>query len=115
MAAFFRMVFVEFTSFGRRWSEHLDDEAYRALQNALLDNPDAGVRIPGTGGLRKIRWAAEGWGKRGGVRVIYCPAHVCSVILMLLVYSNQQDDLTPEQKRILAGVVRAELEQAGGQ
>lgn len=108
------MIFVEFTSFSRRRSEYLDDEAYRALQNALLDNPDAGVRIPGTGGLRKIRWSAEGRGKRGGVRVIYYPVQARSVILMLLVYpKNQQDDLTPEQKRLLAGLVRAELEQAG--
>lgn len=108
------MIFVEFTSFARRRREHLDDEAYRALQNALLDNPDAGVRIPGTGGLRKIRWAAEGRGKRGGVRVIYYSMHSRSVILMLLVYpKNQQDDLTSEQKRILAELVRAELQQAG--
>ena len=107
------MIFVEFTSFARRRSEHLDDEAYRALQNALLDNPDAGVRIPGTGGLRKIRWAAEGRGKRGGVRVIYYPIHERNVILMLLLYpKNQQDDLTSEQKRLLAALARAELQQA---
>jgi mRNA-degrading endonuclease RelE of RelBE toxin-antitoxin system len=108
------MIFVEFTSFSRRRSEHLDDEAYRALQNALLDNPDAGVRIPGTGGLRKIRWAAQGRGKRGGVRVIYYPVYARSIILMLLVYpKNQQDDLTSEQKRILMELVRAELQPAG--
>lgn len=108
------MVFVEFTSFARRRSEYLDDEAFRALQNALLNNPDAGARIPGTGGLRKIRRAVEGRGKRGGVRVIYYPLHSRSVILMLLVYpKNQQDDLTAEQKRILAHLVRAELQQAG--
>jgi mRNA-degrading endonuclease RelE of RelBE toxin-antitoxin system len=108
------MIFVEFTSFSRRRSEYLDDEAYRALQNALLDNPNAGARIPGTGGLRKIRWAAEGRGKRGGVRVIYYPSREHRVILMLLIYpKNQQDDLTSEQKRILAELVRTELQQAG--
>jgi mRNA-degrading endonuclease RelE of RelBE toxin-antitoxin system len=108
------MIFVEFTSFSRHRSENLNDEAYRALQNALLDNPDAGVRIPGTGGLRKIRWGTEGRGKRGGVRVIYYPVQGRGVILMLLIYpKNQQDDLTSEQKRIMAELVRAELQQAG--
>ncbi|CAN5835496.1 toxin RelE [soil metagenome] len=108
------MIFVEFTSFSHRRSENLDDEAYRALQNALLEHPDAGVRIPGTGGLRKIRWAAEGRGKRGGVRGIYSPVESRGVMLMLLIYpKNEQDDLTPAQKRLLAGLVRAELAQAG--
>ena len=65
-------------------------------------------------GLRKIRWLAEGRGKRGGVRVIYYPMPARSVILMLLVYpKNQQDDLTSEQKRRLAQLVRAELEEVG--
>ncbi len=78
----------------------------------MLDNPDAGVRIPGTRGLRKIRWSAEGRGKRDGVRVIYDPVRERSAILMLLVYpTNRQDDLTSEQKRIPVELVRAELQQ----
>jgi mRNA-degrading endonuclease RelE of RelBE toxin-antitoxin system len=110
------MIFVEFTSFSRCRSEHLDEEQYRALQNALLNDPDAGVRIPGTGGLRKIRSAAEGRGKRGGIRVIYYPVKSRSVILLLLLYAkNERDDLTPDQKKILAGLVNAELAQAGEQ
>ena len=50
---------------------HLDDEQYRALQTALYLRPEQGALIPGGGGLRKLRWGAEGRGKRGGVRTIY--------------------------------------------
>lgn len=94
----------------------LDEDQYRALQNALLNDPDAGARIPGSGGLRKIRWAAEGRGKRGGIRVIYYPVKSRSVILLLLLYAkNERYDLTSDQKKILAGLVKAELAQAGEQ
>lgn len=104
------MIFVEFSAFARNRSECLDDEQYRALQNALLRVPESGALIPGTGGLRKLRWVSEGRGKRGGVRVIYYPVLTRSLILMLLIYpKNAQDDLTPEQKRILKSLVRAEL------
>ncbi len=49
----------------------LDDDEYRALQLTLLLRPEQGPLIPGSGGLRKIRWGKEGRGKRGGLRVIY--------------------------------------------
>ncbi|MBV9772307.1 MAG: type II toxin-antitoxin system RelE/ParE family toxin [Gemmatimonadetes bacterium] len=104
------MIFVEFSAFARRRSECLDDEQYRALQNALLQDPESGPLIPGTGGLRKIRWTAEGRGKRGGVRVIYYPVLARSLVLMLLIYpKNEQEDLTSEQKRILKSLVQREL------
>ena len=64
------MRFVEspvFTAFLRR---HLDDEQYRAMQAALSLRPEQGALIPGGAGLRKLRWGAEGRGKRGGVRTI---------------------------------------------
>jgi len=64
--------------------------------------PDAGDLIPGGGGLRKIRWSAQGRGKRGGVRVIYYWAVRQEQILMLLMYAkNERDDLTVEQLKVL--------------
>ena len=57
-----------FTSAIRR---HLDDEHYRHLQIALMLQPEQGPVIAGSGGLRKIRWATPGSGKRGGLRAIY--------------------------------------------
>ncbi|HLL48142.1 MAG TPA: hypothetical protein VK399_15620 [Longimicrobiaceae bacterium] len=99
----------------RRRAEHLDEGEFRSLQAALLADPVAGALITGTGGLRKIRWSRAGQGKRGGVRVIYFPVLTRSVILLLLLYSkNEQDDLTPEQKRILRALVQAEIANPAG-
>jgi mRNA-degrading endonuclease RelE of RelBE toxin-antitoxin system len=96
------MKFLEFGTFTRRVYELLDDEEYRAMQNVLLENPNAGVVVPGTGGVRKLRWAGSGRGKRGGLRVIYYVATSEQTFLMIHIYAKgEQEDLTPEQKRAL--------------
>jgi len=87
----------------------LDSESYRLLQLRLVAEPDAGDLFRGTGGLRKIRWEAEGRGKRSGVRVIYYWARKHDVILLLLIYGKaQQDDLTPEQRAVLKKLIQEE-------
>jgi mRNA-degrading endonuclease RelE of RelBE toxin-antitoxin system len=63
--------FIETRLFTRLVREYLDDDEYRELQKVLMDNPETGNIIPGSGGLRKVRWRAPGRGKRGGYRVIY--------------------------------------------
>jgi hypothetical protein len=65
------MIIIETSFFSRRLQDHLNDDEYRPLQTVLAAAPDTGVVIPGSGGLRKIRWSHGGQGKRGGVRVIY--------------------------------------------
>lgn len=65
------MVFVETTIFSKLLPGYLDDDEYRGLQNHLIERPDAGAVIQRSGGIRKVRWAARGKGKSGGVRVIY--------------------------------------------
>ena len=65
------MLFTEPAVFTKRVKELLDDDAYRLLQVRLMISPEAGDLIEGTGGLRKLRVAANGHGKRGGARVIY--------------------------------------------
>ncbi|MFO1393633.1 MAG: hypothetical protein U1F09_07745 [Steroidobacteraceae bacterium] len=62
--------FIETRLFTRLVLEYLDDDEYRALQQTLIQQPEAGPVIPGTGGVRKLRWAAQGRGKRGGYRII---------------------------------------------
>jgi hypothetical protein len=103
------MMIIETPTFTRRVSELLTDEDYRKLQIALVNRPQAGALIPGSGGLRKIRWASSGRGKRGGARVIYYWAVEPEQLLMLFVFAkNERDDLTPDQLKILKTIVEDE-------
>jgi len=61
--------FIETRLFTRLAQEYLDDDEYRELQKSLIDNPETGNIIPGSGGIRKLRWRAPGRGKRGGYRL----------------------------------------------
>jgi len=65
------MHFIETTVFTRRIVELLSDDEYRQLQLFLAARPEAGSVIPGSGGLRKLRWGVGRSGKRSGIRVIY--------------------------------------------
>ena len=68
-----KLAFLETPLFTRLLGDYLTDESYRELQRALMENPEMGDVMPGTGGFRKVRWedARRGKGKRGGLRVIY--------------------------------------------
>lgn len=104
------MVIVETHIFTRQVLLLLSDEEYRLLQSVLANRPDAGVVIPSSGGLRKMRWGMTGRGKRGGVRIIYYWAVKQERILMLLIYpKNVKDDLTQEQLKILRKIVKQEF------
>ncbi len=101
-------VFFETSVFTRRVAELLSDDEYAELQKVLVGNPNAGDLIPGSGGLRKIRWAIHGRGKRGGARIIYYHIISRDQFYMLLIYGkNEQDDLSPEQLRMLKKAVEA--------
>jgi len=103
------VVIIETSIFTRQVQALLSDEEYRQLQMALVLHPDMGSLIPGSGGLRKARWSLAGHGKRGGVRVIYYWAVVHDKILMLFMYAkNEQDDLTPEQIKVLRRIIEEE-------
>lgn len=104
------MRFVETPVFTAVLQRHLDDERYRQLQLALILRPEQGPVIKGSGGLRKIRWAGVGGGKRGGLRVIYYWEPVEQAFYMLYVYAkSDQGDLTPTQTRQLGRLVREEF------
>lgn len=103
------MIVIETSIFTRQVLDLLTDEEYRELQKVLVNRPDAGVLIVGSGGLRKIRWAKQGRGKRGGVRVIYYWAVSSEQILMLFMYpKSERDDLTPTQIKMLKQIVEEE-------
>lgn len=103
------MEIVETSIFTRRVRELLRDEDYRLLQLYLAAQPDAGMIIKGSGGLRKVRWSLGATGKRGGVRLIYYWSKSQDRLLMLLVYpKSQRDDLTRAQLNVLRQVVEGE-------
>lgn len=94
--------FVESPVFTRLVDELLSDEDYAAFQHWIAAQPEAGDLIPGTGGLRKVRWAADGTGKRGGVRVIYfCVVEQAEIRLLLIYRKGVKDDLTTREKAVL--------------
>lgn len=104
------MKIIETTVFTRRLKTILANEEYRELQYRLIINPELGKIIPGSGGLRKIRWKGSGRGKSGGSRIIYYWYSSEETILMLLIYKKkEQDDLSPEQLRILKKIVGQEF------
>ena len=104
------MRFVETPIFTKIITRFLDDEDYRSLQIALMLRPEQGAIIRGAGGLRKVRWAKAGSGKRGGIRVIYYWAPPEGAFFMLYAYSkNEQSDLIPTQARLLGQLVREEF------
>lgn len=77
------------------WSEPEVD----ALKDYIAINPMSGDEIPGTGGLRKLRWGRNGTGKRGGARVIYYFYDETAPIFLLGAYAkSKQADLSPVEK-----------------
>ena len=104
------MVFVETPIFTRQVQEVLSDDQYRDLQDKLRNHPDAGPKIKGSGGLRKLRWGIEGQGKSGGVRIIYHWVVTQDRIFMVYMYpKSKQDDLSSEQLKALKKTVEKEL------
>jgi len=99
--------FVETRLFTRLVTEYLSDEDYAALQSTLIRNSEAGAVIPGSGGIRKLRWAGSGRGKQGGYRVIYYLRRTDGRIWMLTIYPKSvTDDIPPQVLRR----IREELE-----
>lgn len=101
------MIFIESPVFTEDLAALLSEESYGEFQRFLAENPTAGDVIQGTNGLRKVRWAVQGRGKSGGVRVIYY--HLCRAyqIRLILIYRKGiKDDLSVVEKRVLSEINR---------
>ena len=73
----------------------MDEDERTVLIDHLAWNPTSGDLIPGTGGVRKLRWALRGRGKRGGARVIYFFHSAAVPLFALAVYAkSEQADLS---------------------
>jgi len=94
------MIFIEHPTFTAQITELLSDDEYKDLQNSLAENPRQGAVIPGLGGLRKVRVALPGRGKRGGARIIYLAMIDVGAMFMLYAYSKGDiSDLTDAQRK----------------
>lgn len=87
--------FIESKLFSRLLGDYLTDDAYAQLQAALAEAPERGAVVPGSGGVRKLRWSQPGRGKRGGVRVIYYPKTHEGSIWMLTIYAKNEEQSIP--------------------
>ena len=107
------MEFIETPIFTKLITELLPDDSYRLLQDDIAKNPQIGDLIPGGGGIRKLRFALPGKGKRGGARLIYYWQTSKNRIYMLLAYAKaKKENLEPEQTALLKALVK-ELERHG--
>lgn len=103
------LTFINTAVFDQQWAAlGLGDEDLSRLQQALIEDPEAGNVVSGTGGLRKVRFAPPGSGKSGGVRVGYgyFPGH--GIVLLALAYGKRaKADLTPAEKKAITKMLRA--------
>jgi len=76
-------------------SVYLDDDEYGELQQFMIRHPEVGQLVPGSGGVRKLRWTRSGMGKRGGLRVVYFVKYEPNEFWMLSIYSKSKHDNVP--------------------
>lgn len=101
--------FIETKLFTRLVQESLSEEEYANLQSFLVQNPEAGDVVPGSGGLCKLRWRGKGRGKRGGFRVIYYARTAQGQIWMLTIYPKSVIETIPAH---ILRQIRKEIEDA---
>lgn len=100
------MIFIETTIFTKYLQDYLADDEYREVQNFLIERPDSGDLIQGTGGLHKLRWSLDGKGKRGGIRVIYYWQVAEDQIYLFTLYAkNEISDLSSNEKKALKKIL----------
>jgi len=105
------MLFVELPPFIAFRERYWSDEELAAVQRFLLTAPDAGQLIPGSGGLRKLRWAALQRGKRGGARVVYYWHVAADRIYLIHGYTkNRRDDLTKSQLDVIQKLLQGAID-----
>ena len=104
------MIIVETPIFTKQLCGLLPDDEIHRLQLALLLRPEQGVLIPAGAGLRKLRWKRPGGGKRGGLRILYYWDKQAERVYMIYVLEkSRQADLTKDQAKKLAQIIREEL------
>lgn len=87
--------FIESAAFERVRAFYLDDDEYAELQQSMIESPEVGNVVRGSGGVRKLRWRRKGGGKRGGLRVIYFVRYQPNEFWMLALYAKAKQENVP--------------------
>ncbi len=100
--------FIQTERFAKKWSEMgLTDDDLQTLETMLLRDPKLGDDISGGAGVRKLRFAYNGHGKRGGARVIYIDLEVKEHIILLDIYAkNEKDNLSDKEVALLSKLAK---------
>jgi hypothetical protein len=105
---------VELPEFLRRVDKLLGESERQSLISYVAEFPKSGVIMRGTGGIRKRRWAREGGGKSGGVRVVYYFHNEQIPLYLLTVFGKgEKSNLSPSERKELAGLVKLLIKSAG--
>lgn len=98
----------ETPEFARKAARLLGEDEKDALITYIAAHPDAGVILQGTGGLRKLRWAREGKGKSGGVRVVYFFHNESMPVFMLSIFGKgEKENLSKAERNDFAKLAKA--------
>jgi len=93
----------------------LDDEYRRRLENEIADNPQIGVVMRGTGGLRKMRFALKNKGKSAGARALYVDYVFIQCVYLITAYpKNQREDITLEEREMFKKIIEQTKRELGG-
>ncbi len=109
------VAFIQMGGFVDEWENlKLSDEDLRILELTIMARPTNAPVVPGTGGLRKMRYSPERWkkGKRGGLRICYVFFKEFSIVLLVTVYSKRdKDDLSPDGKKRIKQFIERQKKQ----
>lgn len=109
-------MFFSTSEFDKQW-EHmgLDDEDKRKLENEIVNNPQIGAVIRGAGGLRKMRFALEGKGKRGGARALYVDFVVYERIYLITAYpKGEKENISAAERELFRKLIEQTRTELGG-
>ncbi len=96
------LTIIESPIFTRLWPDYWCEDERGEFSAWLAENPEAGDVVPGSGGIRKVRWSRKGQGKRGGVRIVYFAAPTKGLIWLLTIYAKaKQENVPPHILRTL--------------
>ncbi len=102
---------VELPEYLRRSQKLLSEEERSRLVSYLAAQPDVGVILEGTGGIRKLRWKRDGMGKSGGVRVIYYYHSERYPLFLLTIFGkSEKANLSHAERNMLAKLVEELLD-----